>query len=128
MAAVRRVFIYSGSGSAGCSARENRGRKAVEVTSNMRKQIAVLLPVAVLWATAGHARSVTHHVVIDGARYRVTVKDGTAIVARKSLLVTYTLEERDRQRRAAEQVTGCRLVDEMPNQGGITMGKLDCPK
>jgi hypothetical protein len=94
----------------------------------MRKQIAILLPIAALWATAGYAKSVTQHVVVDGARYRVTVKEGVAIVARKSLLVTYTVEERDRQRRAAEQVTGCRLVDEMPNQGGITMGKLDCPK
>ena len=94
----------------------------------MRIQIGFLLPLAALCIGAGDSQKSTQHVEIDGARYRVTVKAGIATVARKSLIVTYSIEERDRQRAAVLKATGCRLVDEMEPGGGITQGKLDCPK
>ncbi|PCG09646.1 hypothetical protein COA17_07240 [Sphingomonas ginsenosidimutans] len=65
-------------------------------------------------------------VEVDGARYRVTTTGQIVTVARKSFIVQFNIEERDRMRKAVRVATGCNVVDEIPN-GAKLRGKLDCP-
>jgi hypothetical protein len=78
---------------------------------------------SVLLIAAGR---VTHRVEIDGFKYRVAVEDSAVLVANKGLVVTYSLDERDRQRQAVKKATGCNIVDELPSNDGRLRGKLDC--
>jgi hypothetical protein len=66
-------------------------------------------------------------VEVDGSTYRVEVRDSVVIVAKKALVVAFTMEERDRMRRAATEATGCRVYDEFPN-GAKLKAKLDCAR
>lgn len=67
------------------------------------------------------------HVKIGGSTYRVTWKGNRVAVAKKSLIVFKSLDQRDRMREAVQAATGCKLVDEMPVNASILEGKLACP-
>lgn len=82
------------------------------------------LLLAALLATGG---KVDHFVEVDGARYRVTVKGDEVTVNKKATFVRLTIKERDAQRQAVKQATGCDIVDELPNTAKLT-GKLSCPE
>ncbi|MFZ3484283.1 hypothetical protein [Sphingomonas sp. 3-13AW] len=68
----------------------------------------------------------TSKVEVDGKTYRVTVEGESVVVARKSMLVRYDIEERDRQRLAVEKATGCRIADELPSSDARLRGRLVC--
>lgn len=87
---------------------------------------AALVMTAAL-ATVAQAEKIDHRVEVDGIPYRVTVEDGVVTVAKKALLVTWTWEERDRQRTAVQKATGCSVVDEFPNPDNRLKGRLSCP-
>ena len=84
---------------------------------------------AIVASTPGSAKAtkVNHFVEVDGTRYRVAVYNNEIVlVANKSLVVAYDPYERDRQRKAVVEATGCKVVDELPSNDGKTRGKLDC--
>ncbi len=64
-------------------------------------------------------------VEVDGSTYRVNVKRNVVTVAKKSLVVRYSIDERDKMRLAVKQATGCNVVDEIAN-GAKLKGKLLC--
>lgn len=85
----------------------------------------VLLALVAAWA--GPIATETTKVRIDGQTYRVTVNGDRVEVANKSIIVAREpLLERDARRRAVKEVTGCVLRDEL-RQGGVLLGRLDCP-
>lgn len=85
---------------------------------------AALLSLGV--SAGAHAKGTNYFATVDGARYRVNVRGGEVRVFKKAVLVRYTLEERDRMRRAVKLATGCDAVDEMPNDAGHLHAKLSC--
>ena len=88
------------------------------------KTRAILLMVSATFLVA--ATRETKRVEVDGRTYRVTVQGQGVIVANKGAVVTYDLDERDRQRKAVEAATGCRVSDEMPSADARLRGRLDC--
>lgn len=70
---------------------------------------------------------VTTKVEINGKKYRVTVIGDAVMVANKAMFVAYDVQERDDQRAAVKQVTGCEITDELPSNDAKTRGKLKCP-
>lgn len=81
---------------------------------------------ALVIAAAPLPREGTTRVQVGGATYRVTVKGGAVVVARKALVVKYDVGERDKQREAVKLATGCMVVDELPGSDARLRGKLDC--
>lgn len=88
--------------------------------------LALLLAAASQGAPADKPKKVTQHIVLEGVRYRVTTFGKSVEVANKSASVRYTVDERDAQRKAAQIITGCKLVDELPSTDARTRGKLEC--
>ncbi|MBP8234456.1 MAG: hypothetical protein KAY22_19355 [Rhizorhabdus sp.] len=87
---------------------------------------AVAQVLAAALTLAGSERTTTR-VEVDGKVYRVAVQDGAVLVANKSAVVIWSLEERDRQRTAVFKATGCKIVDELPAADAILRGRLSCP-
>jgi transcriptional regulator of nitric oxide reductase len=62
---------------------------------------------------------------IDGATYRVLVRNEEVVVARKAFMTRRSPEEREAMRAAARKVTGCELGDAYW-EGSRLVGKLSC--
>jgi len=75
---------------------------------------------APVWSKDGDIK-----VDINGSTYRVSVKGDVVTVAKKSLFVAMTIDERDAQRAAVRKATGCNIYDEIAN-GARLKGKLNC--
>lgn len=90
--------------------------------------IAAALFAITLTATSSAApKKVTTKVELNGKKYRVTVIGDAVMVANKAMFVAYDIQERDDQRAAVKQVTGCDVIDELPSNDAKTRGKLKCP-
>jgi hypothetical protein len=79
-----------------------------------------------LTAAAAIAKATTTKVEVDGKKYRVSTDGDAVVVARKSLIVSYDIDERDRQREAVKIATGCMVGDELPSNDGRLRGRLVC--
>lgn len=76
---------------------------------------------------AASPQKVTKKVVINGKTFRVTVIGDAVMVANKAMFVAFDIQERDDQRAAVKEVTGCEVVDELPSNDAKLRGKLKCP-
>jgi len=71
--------------------------------------------------------AVTYHERVGDSLFRVSIKDGKVIVARKSFLVGRTVDNFTNMRIAVRQATGCEITDEIW-EGATLKARLDCDK